>query len=80
MPNPLDELESLRLENAELRDRLDRSRLEADLYRRAAYEMLHQRENENPPSEEEILELVNSPRGESLHDILAQFESSPKDA
>ena len=69
-------IESLKQENAELRARLAKAETEADLYRKTAYAMLE--ESEAPLTDEEIHELMTAPRGQSLVEILDEYERMPQ--
>ncbi|HEY3789990.1 MAG TPA: hypothetical protein VGL71_14115 [Urbifossiella sp.] len=68
------DIEALKEENAVLREKLARRTIEADLYRRAAYEMLDELDPETPPTDQEIEELLNSPHEQHLLEIIEEYE------
>jgi hypothetical protein len=77
-PNP-SELDALRTENAHLQARLAKAEFEADMFRSAAYEMLDRLDPEQPPSEAEILAIVNGPLDRNLLEIIEEHERQIKE-
>jgi hypothetical protein len=67
-------VESLRREVERLRQQLAKATAEAGEYRRAAYAMLNELDPYVPPTDEELRELVHGPRGESLLDVIKEYE------
>jgi hypothetical protein len=71
-PPAPDELEALKRENAELRERLERSR---ELHRLNNEWLMTQYPNE-PMTEEEIHEMLHAPRAEGLLQVIEEYERS----
>ena len=76
MPDEPNEVESLKHENAELRERLAKAQSETALYRKAAYEMLDKLMPS--PTDEEIAEQLSAPRGRSVWEILEECDRMPQ--
>ena len=74
MANEPNDVESLKQENAELRERLAKSQFETEMYRKAAYEMLEKFDPVPPLTDEEIAEAISAPRGEPLVEIIEEYE------
>ncbi len=66
-PDPTDRL-------AELEAELARVKTERDIYKAAAYEVLHLSDVYRPLTPEEVEEMLHAPRGQSLKEIVAEFE------
>ncbi|MFO0806522.1 MAG: hypothetical protein U0791_25745 [Gemmataceae bacterium] len=69
---PADELEALKRENADLRQKLERSN---ELHRLNNEWLVSQHPYE-PMTEAEIHEMLHAPRGESLLQIVEEYERS----
>ncbi|MFO0804057.1 MAG: hypothetical protein U0791_13165 [Gemmataceae bacterium] len=67
------ELESLRQENAALREQLARATLAAELYRDSTNALMAQVDPYVPPTEEELREMMEPDEGESLAEIVARY-------
>ena len=68
------ELETLKLENAELRAKLAKATADAERYHASNNELLNEIFPYVPPTEEELREMmVPDPSGETLADILDGF-------
>jgi hypothetical protein len=65
---------ALRREIEILREQLAKARAEAEYYKRAAYAFLKQLEPYEPPTEEELQDLLHGPRGPAMLDLIAQLE------
>lgn len=73
------ELESLRQENAALREQLARATLAAELYRDSTNVLLAQVEEKTPLTESAIRAMVESPNQRPLADIFAEhYRSHPE--
>lgn len=59
---------------ARLEAELARVKYERDMYKEFVYDRMRKEVPYEPITEEEALEMVNSPPGESLADILKEFE------
>ena len=68
------DLDALRTENASLQIRLARAEFEAAMFRNAAYEMLDKLDPEQPPTEAEILAIVNGPLDSNLLEVIEEHE------
>ena len=68
------DLDSLKDENAALKERLAKAQFESEMYRRAAYEMLQRVAPIPELSDEEIAESIAAPRGQPLVEILEEYE------
>lgn len=69
-----DDVEALKKENAALREKLERARFEADMYREEAYKRFNELNPYVPPTEEEIHDMLHGPRGQSPLEVLEEFE------
>ena len=67
------ELETLRQENAALREKLARATLEAQLYRGSTNALLAHVDPFVPPTEEELEEMMEPDEGETLAEIVAGY-------
>lgn len=67
------EAERLKARIAELEERLKRVSLERELYKETVNSYLRTLPF-TPPTEEELEEMVNGPRGESIREIIEQLE------
>lgn len=76
-PNDLD---ALRRENEMLRERLAHSQTGLEIYRRAVYEYFAKSHNPPPYTDEEIQELISSPRGQPLLEVIDEYERALKGA
>ena len=57
-----------------LRVQLAKVTAEAESYRRAAYSLLNKEVPYIPPTEEELFDLMQGPRGRSIRDIIDELE------
>jgi len=68
-------VEALQREIEDLRWQLARKTTEADIHRQAVYDFYRDKFPTDPMTEEEARELMNTPPGgETLSDIIAEFE------
>jgi hypothetical protein len=72
MTSPTPEELAARL--AAIEAELIRVRAERDLYKSSAYLHLNRHDPYRTPTPEEVQEMISAPRGESLRDIVAEFE------
>lgn len=75
-------VEALEREIAELRFRLDRKTREADIYRETVYDLYRDKFPYVPMTEDEARELMStppSPPGESIREILEEYERRLQD-
>jgi hypothetical protein len=70
---PEKEVEALRAENAALRERLE-------VYQRAINELYAKLDDEPPLTDEEIHDLITSPRGQPLTEVLEEYERELRSA
>jgi len=68
------ELDALRQENAELREKLARATSEAERYRVSTNELLDTLFPYKPPTEEDLRVLLQPDDGESLRELVDCFE------
>jgi hypothetical protein len=68
------ELEALRQENAELREKLARATSEAERYRASTNDLLDIVFPYKPLTEDEIAEMLKPEEGETLQEIIDRFE------
>jgi len=73
------ELEALRQENAELREKLARAISEAERYRASTNELLDIVFPYKPLTEDELRVLLQPDEGESLREIIDRFERETAD-
>ena len=74
MTSQQSDIDALRTENANLHARLAKAEFEAAMFRSAAYEMLDKLDPEQPPTETEILAIVNGPLDTNLLEIIEEHE------
>lgn len=74
------DLETLRRENDQLRARLAASQSELETYRREANKMFAKLVDPPPYTDEEIQEMITSPRGQPLSEVIEEYERELKGA
>ena len=74
MTSQQSDVDALRTENANLHTRLAKAEFEAAMFRNAAYEMLDRLDPEQPPTEAEVLAIVNGPLDNNLLEIIEEQE------
>ena len=68
------EVEQLRQQIAELQKQLETTRAQRDEFKSMAYEMLEKLDPYVPPTPEELQDMLHGPRGQSILEIVAEFE------
>lgn len=69
---------ALKREVERLRALLSEETAEKERYRRAAYALLNERVPYKPPTEEELQDLLNGPRGRPLCEVIDELERESK--
>ena len=70
----MDEADNLRREVADLTEKLARKTEEAEEYRQSMYALLEKIDPYIRPTDEELHDMMHGPRGQSILDVIAEFE------
>lgn len=70
----MEDADELRRQVADLTDKLARKTAEADEYRQSVFALLNIVDPYVRPTDEELHDMMHGPRGQSILDVIAEFE------
>jgi molecular chaperone GrpE (heat shock protein) len=76
----MEDADELRRQVADLTDKLARKTAEADEYRRSMYALLDRALPYVRPTDEELHDMMHGPRGQSILEVIEEFERQSPDA